>query len=165
MSATSTTADAIEPLLEESVEIAAPPETVWALVSDVARMSSWSPQVVRSIVRGRPVREGTRFYNLNRRGLLFWPTQARVVRCEPHHAFAFRIKENWTVWSFTLAPTADGGTRVVERREAPRGISGVSRRLTRIALGGQRIFTDELRAGMRETLARIKAEAEAGAVR
>ena len=157
--------DTVEPLLEESVEVAAPPAAVWALVSDVARMSSWSPQVVRSIVRGRPVQRGTRFYNLNRRGPLFWPTRAEVVRCEPHEIFAFRIKDNWTVWSFALEPTADGGTRVVERREAPRGISGVSRRLTRIALGGQRVFTDELRAGMRQTLARIKAEAEAGPAR
>ena len=155
-----TTTDGIEPLLEESIEIAAPPATVWALVSDVARMSSWSPQVVRTIVWGRPVQEGTRFYNLNRRGPLFWPTQAKVVTCEPHRRFAFRIKENWTVWSFTLEPTDDGGTRVTERREAPQGISGVSRGLTRIALGGQQVFVEELRTGMRQTLARVKAEAE-----
>ena len=150
----------VEPLLEETIEVAAPPAAVWALVSDVARMASWSPQVVRTVVRGRPVQEGTRFFNLNRRGLLFWPTQAKVVTCEPHREFAFRIKENWTVWSFTLEPTESGGTRVTERRSAPDGISGVSRGLTRIALGGQQVFTEELRAGMRETLERIRTEAE-----
>ncbi|NYD40004.1 SRPBCC family protein [Nocardioides panaciterrulae] len=161
MTQQTTDTDRIEPLLEESIEIAASPATVWALVSDVARMSSWSPQVVRTVVRGRPVQQGTRFYNLNRRGPLFWPTQAMVVACEPHRRFAFRIKENWTVWSFTLEPTAEGGTRLTERREAPKGISGVSRGLTRLALGGQQVFTAELREGMRETLARIRAEAEA----
>ena len=154
-----TTTDGIEPLLEESIEIAAPPAAVWALVSDPVRMSSWSPQVVRTKVRGGAVRQGARFTNLNRRGWLFWPTQAKVVTYEPERAFAFRIKENWTVWSFTLEPTPTG-TRVTERREAPQGISGVSQRLTKIALGGQQVFTDELRAGMRQTLERIKIEAE-----
>lgn len=149
----------VEPLLEETIEVEAPPAAVWALVSDVARMSSWSPQVVKTVVRGRPVQEGTTFFNLNRRGLLFWPTQARVVTFEPHREFAFRIKENWTVWSFSLEP-AGSGTRVTQRRRAPEGVSGVSRGLTRIALGGQQVFTDELLAGMRQTLERVKAEAE-----
>ena len=149
----------VEPLLEETIEVEAPPAAVWALVSDVARMSSWSPQVVKTVVRGRPVQEGTRFFNLNRRGPLFWPTQARVVTFEPHREFAFRIKENWTVWSFSLEP-AGSGTRVTQRRRAPEGVSGVSRGLTRIALGGQQVFNDELLAGMRQTLERVKAEAE-----
>jgi uncharacterized protein YndB with AHSA1/START domain len=161
MSPTTAQTDRIEPLLEETIEVQAPPATVWALVSDVARMASWSPQVVKTIVRGGAVQDGTKFFNLNRRGLLFWPTQAKVVTFDPHREFAFRIKENWTVWSFTLEPTGEGGTRVTERRQAPDGISDVSRRLTRIALGGQRVFTGELRAGMRQTLERIKAEAEA----
>jgi uncharacterized protein YndB with AHSA1/START domain len=153
--------ETIEALLEETIEIDAEPARVWSLVSDVARMSSWSPQVVRSFVKGRPVQQGTTFVNINRRGPLVWPTQAKVVRCEPHTSFAFRIKENWTIWSFTLEPTADGtGTRLTERREAPDGISGISQRLTRIALGGQQTFTAELRAGMRQTLERVKAEAE-----
>jgi hypothetical protein len=132
---------------------------VWSLVSDVARMSSWSPQVMRSFVKGRPVQLGTTFVNVNRRGLLVWPTRAKVVRCEPHTSFAFRIKENWTIWSFTLEPTATG-TRLTERREAPEGISSLSQRLTKVALGGQQTFTSELRAGMRQTLERVKAEAE-----
>jgi uncharacterized protein YndB with AHSA1/START domain len=160
MAPSNTPTDEIQTLLEESIEVDAPPATVWSLVSDVARMASWSPQVVKTIVRGGPVRGGTKFLNLNRRGPLFWPTQAKVVTFEPHRELAFRIKENWTVWSFTLEPTADGGTRVTERRQAPDGISGVSRGLTRIALGGQQVFTDELRTGMRQTLERLKAEAE-----
>jgi hypothetical protein len=160
MATTKTQSDEISPLLEESIEVDATPASVWALVSDVARMASWSPQVVKTVVRGGPVQRGTTFFNLNRRGLLFWPTQAKVVTFEPHRELAFRIKENWTVWSFTLEPTESGGTRVTERRQAPDGISGVSRGLTRLALGGQQVFTDELRSGMRRTLERIKAEAE-----
>ncbi|WP_122819148.1 SRPBCC family protein [Nocardioides pantholopis] len=155
MSATTSVPD-----LSREIEIDAPPARVWALVSDVRRMSEWSPQVVRSFVRGGVVRRGTTFLNVNRRGLLFWPTRGRVVRFDPHREFAFQIAENWTIWSFTLEETGTG-TRVVQRREAPRGISGVSRRLTQVALGGQEPFTVELLDGMAQTLERVKAEAEA----
>ncbi|WP_121254026.1 SRPBCC family protein [Nocardioides ferulae] len=146
--------------LTAEIEIDAPPAAVWALVTDVRRMSEWSPQVVRSFVLGGPVRQGTTFVNLNRRGPLFWPTRAKVVRFTPHQDFAFRVAENWTVWSFQLEPTASGGTRVVQRRETPRGISGVSKGLTKVAFGGQETFTGELAEGMQQTLARVKAEAE-----
>lgn len=149
-----------EPLIESAVDIAAPPSRVWPLVTDLVGMSERSPQVVKTHVRGGgPIGLGSRTVNLNRRGLLFWPTQAKVVRFEPEHEFAFRIKENWTVWSFTLTPT-ETGTRLVQRREAPEGLSSISARLTKTVLGGQQTFTAELREGMAATLASIKADAE-----
>ena len=66
--------------LEQSIEIDAPPAQVWALVSDVTRMAAWSPQVVRSTVKGGVVQQGATFKNLNRQGLLFWPTNAKIGR-------------------------------------------------------------------------------------
>jgi uncharacterized protein YndB with AHSA1/START domain len=147
--------------LEETVEVDAPPAKVWSLVSDVKRMASWSPQVVKTFVRGGgPVQLGTRTVNINHKGLLVWPTQAKVVRFEPHREFAIRVKDNFTIWSFTLEPTEAGGTRIVQRRETPDGVSSISLRLTDAVLGGQAGFTAELRRGMRQTLDRIKAEAE-----
>ena len=149
------------PTLEESIEVAATPAQVWALVTDLPRMASWSPQVVRTKVKGGPVQLGTKASNLNRRGLLVWPTSSKVVRFEPHRDFAFRVKENTTVWSFELQPLDDGArTRIVQRREAPDGIAPISIRLTKTLLGGVDAFTEELRAGMRQTLQRIKAELE-----
>lgn len=153
----------IEPLIEETIDVDAPAVKVWALVSDLPRMASWSPQVVKTIVRGGPVQLGTRTLNINRRGLLVWPTRAKVVRFEPHSEIALRIKDNYTIWSFTLESSESGGTRITQRRAAPDGISNVSVRLVNAALGGQQQFTDELRAGMKQTLSRIKAEAEAAA--
>lgn len=147
--------------LEQRIDIAAPPAQVWALVTDLPRMAGWSPQVVRSRVSGGAVGPRSRFVNLNRQGLRIWPTTGRVVRFEPHRDFAFRINENRVVWSFELSPTPGDGTRLVQRRELPDGISGLSTTLTRIVLGGVDRFTDRLDAGMRETLERIKAEAEA----
>lgn len=152
---------AVEPLIEESIETSAPPVRVWALVSDLANMSRWSPQVARTIVRGRPVQLGTRTININRDGFKVWPTRSQVVRFEPHHQIAFRVKENLTVWSFDLAETPTGGTRIVQRREAPDGTSDISHRLVDLVLGGQEKFQASLRAGMRQTLQRIKAEVEA----
>ena len=146
--------------LKATITVAAPPAQVWALVSDVPRMAEWSPQVVKSIVLGGPVRLGSRFVNLNQQGWKRWPTTAKVVRFEPHRDFAFRIGENHTIWSFQLEPTADGGTAITHRRETPHGISLVSRALTRVALGGQEPFVAELLDGMSRTLERIKAELE-----
>lgn len=149
--------------LEQSIEIAASPAQVWALVSDVRRMAQWSPQVVRSVVLGGSVREGASFVNLNRSGLLFWPTTATVVRFTPHADFAFRIPLNRTVWSFALEPVPVAGvpgTRLTQRRETPEGISATSNALVGVAMGGSARFADELTAGMRQTLERIKAEAE-----
>jgi uncharacterized protein YndB with AHSA1/START domain len=146
--------------LEASVDIDAPPAQVWSLVTDVQRMASWSPMVVRTKVKGGVVQQGATFSNLNRQGLLFWPTGAEVVRFEPHRDFAFRVKENRTIWSFELAENAAGGTTLTQRRELPQGISRISLTLTRWALGGVGPFTRRLERGMSETLDKVKAEAE-----
>ena len=145
--------------LQDTVDIDAPPERVWSLVTDLPRMASWSPQVVRTFVRG-PVQRGTHAVNLNRRGLLVWPTRSKVVVFEPHREFAFRVRENGTIWAFVLEPTT-AGTRLVQERRAPHGLKPISTRLQDAVLGGVDTFTGELREGMRETLERIKADAEA----
>lgn len=159
-------ADTFEKLLEDSIEIDAPAEEVWALVTDIPRMAKWSPQVVKSTVKGGEVKLGATFSNLNKQGIKRWPTAGKVVRFTPPAGesagdFAFKIRENKTIWSFQVEPTAAGGTRLTERRETPQGVSNVSLVLTKLVLGGQKGFTDELRAGIRQTLERIKAEAEA----
>src|SRR3954469_26050005 len=103
--------------LEATIEIDAPVAHVGALVSALRNMSRWSPQVVRTFVRGGgELAVGTRLFNINRRKLLFWPTQAKIVRFTPEKEVAFRIKENFVVWSYALEATPSG-TRVVARRE------------------------------------------------
>ena len=147
----------VEPI-EATIEVAAPPAKVWELVSDLRNMARWSPQVVKTFIKS-PVTEGTTMFNINRRGLLVWPTQAKVVRLVPEQEIAFRVKENYTVWSYRLEATG-GGTKVTARREAPQGISDLSVKLTKRALGGVDVFTAELQDGLRQTLQRIKADAE-----
>jgi hypothetical protein len=106
------------------------------------------------------VQQGTRALNINRRGPLVWPTRSKVVAFEPHREFAFRIKDNAVIWAFVLEPTATG-TRLVQERRTPDGITPISLTLQKHVLGGADRFTGELRSGMEQTLARIKAEAEA----
>lgn len=149
------------PKLVDSIHVAASPERVWALVSDVRRMPDWSPQVDSTRLAGGfdSVALGTRFTNRNSDGELVWTTHAEVVRFEPQREIAFRVEENWVVWSFTLTAVG-GGVELVQRREAPDGISELSLELTDGFLGGVEAFTASMRAGMRLTLERIRADAE-----
>lgn len=154
--------------LEASIEIDAPADKVWALISDIPAMARWSPQVVKSTVKGGVVKEGAKFSNWNKQGFKRWPTNGKVVRFTPPTTggtgeIAFRIAENKTIWSFALEPVATGtgtGTKVTQRRETPDGISSLSKVLTKVALGGQEPFRAELQSGMQQTLERLKAEAE-----
>lgn len=148
--------------IQATLDIAAPPARVWALVSDLRNMSRWSPQTAKSFLRG-PNGLGARFLNVNRKGLLVWPTRSKVVRFEEGVEIAWRVKENLTIWSLRLEPLPDGGTRLVQVREAPDGISDVSVKATNVAFGGVPSFTRTLEHDMGRTLERIKAEAEAGA--
>ncbi|MCW2753818.1 MAG: hypothetical protein JWQ32_1229 [Marmoricola sp.] len=151
--------------ISASIEIAAPPATVWALVSDLRNMPQWSPQTAKSILRGENGL-GAHLFNINRSGLKVWPTRSKVIRfSEPGPdstaEIAWRVKENFTIWSMKLEPTADGGTRLTSTREAPDGISDISVRLTKAMFGGVPKFTSTLQADMAFTLGKIKAAAEA----
>ncbi|MGZ4475673.1 MAG: SRPBCC family protein [Nocardioides sp.] len=149
------------PILEATVEIHAPLPHVWELVSDVRRMSEWSPQVTSTRLRGGfdDVGPGAQFTNRNQQGELAWTTHAEIVDWAPGRRMAFRVEENWAIWSFDLEPTA-AGVRVTQRREAPDGVSDLSHELTEAFLGGHVSFTQTLRSGMSETLEAIRSAVE-----
>lgn len=86
-----------------------------------------------------------------------WPTRSKVVRFEPGEEVAFRVKDNFTIWSFRLADDGAGGTLLTQRREAPDGISDRSYKLGDRFMGGVAKFEIELAHGMRQTLAKIRA--------
>ncbi|WP_433660088.1 SRPBCC family protein [Nocardia sp. CA-128927] len=145
--------------LEAVIDISAPPDQVWAVVSDLKRMPEFSPQCVRMLPLGTP-KAGTWVLNLNTDGKKYWPTTARIVRYEPNQAFAFKINENRSIWSYTLEPT-ETGTRLIERRDVPNGTSWFSRKSIDAALGGEAPFEELLVRGMNETLGKIKTVVEA----
>lgn len=150
------------PQLEACTTIEAPPARVWDLVGDVRRLPEWSPTLASTRLRTGfdRMEVGAEFTNLNTEGELEWKTRGTIVRLEPERELAFRIVDNWVVWSFELEEVP-GGTLLTERRLTPEGISPKSLQLTDAYLGGQEPFTAGLRAGMAETLRRVKAAAEA----
>ena len=123
------------PLLQAQIDIDAPVAKVWALVSDLSRMPQWSPQCRADEAAGRPLRQGTRTINLNRRKHLFWPTTSRITEFIPDKKLAFRVNENGTVWSYELEPTATG-TRLTETRHAENGVSAFSNMSVNALMGG-----------------------------
>lgn len=147
------------PLLQADIEINAPVDKVWGLISDLSNMPKWSPQCRRMKLLG-PLQPGTRTINFNRRGLLFWPTTCRITEVVPQKKLAFRVNENNTVWSYELEPTESGGTRLIESRHAENGVKPISNFLVNRFMGGVPNFEQELLDGMNASLARIKAAAE-----
>jgi len=146
-------------IITASIDIAATPAQVWAIVSDLRRMGEWSPQCRRMFIRGGEVKQGTRTININQQGWKLWPTRSYVKVFEPERTLALKIAENGTVWTYDLEPTATG-TRLTESRTTPQGVSGASNFLVEHVLGGVDNFEVELQRGIEATLARIKAEAE-----
>jgi hypothetical protein len=107
----------------------------------------------------RPLRQGTRTFNLNRRNFLFWPTTCTLTEVIPENKMAFRVNANNTIWSYELKPT-DVGTRVGETRHAENGVKAISNMSVNALMGGVPNFERELVDGMNKTLTRIKAAAE-----
>ena len=145
-------------VLQAELDIDAPPAKVWALVSDLSLMPRWSPQC-RVMKAFGPLRPGTKTVNLNRRGLMVWPTTAQVTELVAEKKLAFRVNENNTVWSYELEPTATG-THIVETRRADDGIRPASNFVVDKMFGGVPSFERELVEGMNTSLRRIKAAAE-----
>lgn len=146
------------PLLQAQIDVDAPVSRVWSLISDFRRMPEWSPQCRWMRPLG-PARPGTRTVNLNRRGLMVWPTTSTILELVPEQKLAFRVNLNNTVWSYELQPVA-GGTRVIESRHAENGVKPISTVAVNAFMGGVDSFEHELVEGMNTSLAAIKRAAE-----
>ncbi|CAM2768493.1 SRPBCC family protein [Skermania piniformis] len=145
-----------------TVSMAAPPDKVWALVSDVTRIGEFSPETFEAEWLGGATGPavGARFrghVKRNERGPVYW-TVCRVVACEPGREFTFAVTApgagELTRWGYLLDPT-DTGTEVTEFFEAA---PSLPMRLYWMLAGrwrGRRNRND-----MRRTLERMKAVVE-----
>lgn len=141
--------------------MAAPPERIWDLVSDVTRIGQLSPETFEAEwldgASGPAV--GARFrghVRRNGRGPVYWTT-CTVTRCEPERDFAFAVGaggKTVITWGYHMEP-ADGGSEVTEWFELADG--PLTRLYWRIA-GRARGRTNE--EGMRTTLERIRVAVE-----
>lgn len=145
---------------EASIEIAASPESVYDLVSDVTRMGEWSPEAVGADwVDGGTGAAGDWFDGHNRSGEREWTRACQVARADRGQDFTFvvgGVEENCTWWSYEMQP-ADGGTRLTERWWLVNKTPGIAA-ATEEQFNQRVDFTLTM---LHETLASIKATAEA----
>lgn len=137
--------------------VAASPQTLYDLVSDVTQMSRWSPETVaaRWLGDAREAAPGARFAGTNTLGKLTWTTKPTVTAAERGSVFAFKVPgRSGPTWTYTFTP-APGGTTVtesvVQERRSPLLIRVLQRR------AGVTDRADHLRAGMSTTLERLAA--------
>ncbi|WP_030756672.1 SRPBCC family protein [Streptomyces griseus] len=156
--------------LEESVVVDAPPAVVYRLVSDLRNMGRWSPECRYVWVPRPPVRAGSRFVGVNRRGPFLWPTLGRVTRVRADGEFVFDVSAFGLPiarWGYRFE--AEGtGTRVTESWQDLRteGYRAKAAELLGTVFAGtnpaRRIALN--RSGMRTTLERVaRAASEAAA--
>lgn len=145
-----------------TVRVAAPPERVYAIVSDVTRMGELSPECTggRWLGGATGPAPGARFRGTNRRGWVRWATTNEVVTADPGREFTFDTKQSGTRWSFTMEADGDG-TLVTEARSPWRDRPLVAKVASKLLLGGLDEHEEEMRQGLRATLDRLKAVAEA----
>ena len=145
---------------EASISIAAPPERVWDMVSDITRMGEWSPGSTggRWILGASGPAAGARFLGFNKRGFARWFTTCRVTEAQRPAAFAFRVLENKMQWGFRLSPTGDGGTLLTQWRDRDTPPLPPVRWLATALFQGK--VEEEMVDGMNRTLTAIKVAAE-----
>jgi len=148
--------------VEEQIAVAAPPDAVYAAVSDVHRIAGWSPECFAVWVWRRRGSEPERFIGWNRRSAYLWFTTCRVVTADPGREFAFDVTsfgQPVSRWGYRLTP-ADGGTLVTEYwRDQRNRAAGMLGRVFTGSVAKRRPQAN--REGMRHTLSRLKQELEA----
>jgi len=104
--------------IEVSREIGAPPELVYAALSDVTRIGEWSPECHACEWHegfDGPV-IGATFDGHNRHGDHEWTTQGKVIEADPGRAFAFEcsmMEFHFSTWGYRIEET-ESGCRVTE---------------------------------------------------
>jgi len=145
-----------------TTEIDAPAEQVWAMVADLPRMKEWSPENSGVVWKkgATGAEPGATFSGTNAQGAKTWRTAGRVVESEPGRLLSFRITAGGmkvSLWTYRFESNGSGCT-VTETWSDERNplvkalgkpVSGVSDRVAHNT------------AGMQETLANLKAAAEA----
>lgn len=97
--------------LTASVEVRAPADRVYAVVSDVTRIPEWSPETRRAEWLAPD-----RFRAWNRRRLGRWRTVANVVEASPGHKFSFVVQVmggDWTQWTYLMEPGSMAGATLL----------------------------------------------------
>lgn len=108
--------DVVKPWITRSVEIAADPHAVWAMVTDLPRMGEFSPENVggRWLDGATGPAVGVRYRGFNRHsgdGREWW-TRVKVVEYQDCRLFTFDVRAPIGIrvsrWSYEIEPTPTG---------------------------------------------------------
>jgi uncharacterized protein YndB with AHSA1/START domain len=141
--------------------VEAPPERVWDLVGDPARIGAISPEChcVDWLDGADGPAPGARFRGHNRKGPLRWSTRGTVVEYAPQREISWDVDllgQPVARWGFRLSPEG-GGTRVEQfwqdRRSPLANVVGRARAWDVPAAN---------RRGMEQTLDTVRRKAEQG---
>ena len=148
--------------LRAEATVAAPPERVWALLTDLSRMPDWSPELVRMVPLKRGgLRVGQWYLGLNRRKAVVWPTRNVVAVLEPGPDAAWDTTSSGARWIWELEPDGDGHPRRAPASGPAAADPARPGRSRRSPSAGTRGTPTSSRPGMAQTVARLKAAAEA----
>lgn len=115
-----------EPTAQSSIDIAAPPDLVYAIVSDVENLPDWAAETSKCTWLGGATGPavGAKFRGVNKHKGRIWAMGCVVTDADPGKRFAFRVGlvgVPTSRWSYDIEPTGDG-CRVTEstRRISPK---------------------------------------------
>ena len=158
-----------KPTVQEYIDVAAPVERVWALVSDIALSVGVSDELVSvewTSGTGDAPCAGRTFVGTNSNQYFGrWQTTATVIECDEPTAFAWAVgdvDDPNSSWRYTLTPVPDG-TRVTQAVQLGTGPSGLTIAIERMPDKEERIVArrlDEFRTSLRRNLETIKQRAE-----
>lgn len=111
--------DLIPRTYQESIEIAASPEAVYALVTDIARTGEWSPTCQQCWWQeGEGPRVGARFTGRNviADRAAAYETTSTVIAADPGREFAWEVGRGVSRWGYRMEPAGEG-TKLTESWE------------------------------------------------
>jgi len=158
------------PTVEVEVLVAAPPERVWALLTDIGLPARFSNEFrgAEWLEESPGPRVGARFLGRNEHPAIgAWQSISVVVACEPARTFGWDVQSSGGVgssWRFEVTP--DGpGTRLRQWARMGPAPSGLTAAIEARPDKEDRIVENRLaewRSNMQATVEGIKALAEAG---
>lgn len=156
------------PSTSASIDIAAPPATVWALVRDINLPARFSPEFQGAdwLDGNEEAAVGARFVGRNHHPAVgSWETISTITTHDTERELAYEVAGDGgpaARWSFVLEVTGDG-TRVTQTTRLGPGRSGINPAIDAMPHKESKILQRRLaehRTSMEATLAGIKALAE-----
>lgn len=149
----------------DHVDIAAPPEKIWAMVTDMERYGEWSSENQGGYWRknddGIPGTGsvGDMFVGVNRIGDDEWKAPVEIVERDEGRSFAFvtgGLEYNIALWRYQL-DEIEGGTRLTENYE----LRTLSPRMKEHGQSEVDYRRENMISSIRATLTNLKTAAEA----